>query len=437
MQLASQTAIGPDASDPPSNDGADGTPQPSEADGVVTEDRSGEPAEAPRLWLQRVSLFHYRNYVQASVEVGPGPVVLIGQNGAGKTNFLEALSLLSPGRGLRRAQFSDLSAANSDGAWSVSARVHSVLGPVTIGTGMRSSGLGATGASVGGSGGERAQRIVRIDGDNRVSSGVLAEYVDMVWLTPAMDSLFTGPASDRRRFLDQLVLCFDASHRTTLNRFERAMQQRNRMLSDGVEDTHILSGLEQIMAETGVALAAARSQAIAALRGVIAARRARDPNSPFPWADVGLGGQLETDLATLAAVDVEDRYLETLKAARARDRGAGRALDGPHRSDFLVGHGPKAMAARLSSTGEQKALLLALVLAHAELVRQRRHGLAPIVLLDEVAAHLDASRRQALFAEILDLNAQAWMTGTDPEAFSGLGKRAQFLHVSEGQIAGQ
>ena len=190
-------------------------------------------ASAPknRLWLERVSLFHYRNYDEASIEAGPEPVVLIGQNGAGKTNFLEALSYLSPGRGLRRAHFSDLAAANKDGAWSVSARVHSALGLVNIGTGMR--------AGVQGLAGERSQRIVRIDGDTRVSPGVLAEYVDMVWLTPAMDGLFTGPASERRRFLDRLVLCFAASHRTMLNRFERAMQQRSRLLSDGIDDPHV------------------------------------------------------------------------------------------------------------------------------------------------------------------------------------------------------
>ncbi len=404
------------------------------ARGAVAQDELAHADVGPRFWLEKVSLFHYRNYSEASVEVGPEPVVLLGQNGAGKTNFLEALSLFSPGRGLRRAHSADLAAAHSDGAWSVSGRVHSAIGPVTIGTGMRASGQG--GQEVRGQG-ERAQRIVRIDGDSRGSSGVLSEYLDMIWLTPAMDGLFAGPASERRRFLDQLVLCFDSGHRTTLNRFERAMQQRNRVLSDRVEDPHILTGLEQIMAETGVALAAARSEAVAALRGVIGARRDRDPTSPFPWADVGIGGQLEADLASQAAVDVEDQYLERLKAARARDQAAGRALDGPHRSDLLVGHGPKSMAARLSSTGEQKSLLLGLVLAHAELVRQRRDGLAPVLLLDEVAAHLDRDRRQALFAEIRSLNAQAWMTGTDEAAFSGLGTDMQIRTVADGKLSPQ
>ena len=416
--------LSPQSAQDPNSPGHPETPNVGQP--AVGEDGVTPSSANTRLWLEKVSLFHYRNYVSASIEVGPDPVVLIGQNGAGKTNFLEALSLFSPGRGLRRAHSSDLASAASDGAWSVSGRVHSLVGPVNIGTGMRTGGQGAQG--------ERAQRIVRIDGDSRVSSGVLSEYVDMVWLTPAMDGLFTGPSAERRRFLDQLVLCFDSGHRTTLNRFERAMQQRNRLLADRVEDPHILTGLEQIMAESGVALAAARAEAVAALRGVIEARRTRDPNSPFPWADVGLGGPLEAELATHPAVDVEDHYVETLKAARPRDQAAGRTLEGPHRSDFLVGHGPKTMAARLSSTGEQKALLLGLVLAHAELVRQRRNGLAPILLLDEVAAHLDADRRQALFNEIAALKAQAWMTGTDHEAFSGLGSAAQIRRVSEGEI---
>lgn len=382
-----------------------------------------------RLWFERVTLQNFRNYAGASLEVGPDPVVLLGQNGAGKTNFLEALSLFAPGRGLRRAQFGDLASASptSSGDWTVSARIHSLMGPVTIGTGMRSTRTSAGPT-------ERAQRIVRIDGDHRVSSGVLSEYVDMVWLTPAMDGLFTGPASERRRFLDQLVLCFDSSHRATLGRYERAMQQRNRHLSDGQTDTHFLKGLEQIMAETGVTLAAARRDAVGALAGVIAQRRQRNPSSPFPWSSISVAGALEDDLASSPAVEVEDRFAATLEAMRGRDRAAGRALDGPHRSDLIVSHGPKAMPARVSSTGEQKALLLGLVLAHAELIKAHRQGRAPVLLLDEVAAHLDAHRRGALFGEINQLAAQAWMTGTDPQAFAMLGAETQIRTISDGEI---
>lgn len=388
--------------------------------------RSGDGAHSCQ-WFESVTLTNFRNYRQVSVSAQPQPVALIGDNGAGKTNFLEALSLFAPGRGLRRAPFSDIAAANGDASsWSVATRAHSLMGPVAIGTGLRP---GSTGH-----GGERQQRIVRIDGDSRVSSGILAEYLDLIWLTPAMDGLFTGPASERRRFLDQLVLCFDSGHRTMLNRFERAMQQRNRLLTDRHDDRHVLTGLEQIMAETGVAIAAMRSEAVTALRSVIETRRNQNPSSPFPWSEVSLQGSLEDDLATLPAVDVEDRYLKTLLAARHRDQAAGRALDGPHRSDLVVGHGPKSVPARLSSTGEQKALLIGLVLAHAELVRQRRQGLAPVLLLDEIAAHLDTRRRAALFAEIDQLSAQAWMTGTDRTAFSDVGKKAQILHVEDGQI---
>jgi DNA replication and repair protein RecF len=256
----------------------------------------------------------------------------------------------------------------------------------------------------------------------------------MVWLTPAMDGLFTGPASERRRFLDRLILCFDPGHRTRAGHFERAMRQRNRLLQDGVRDNARFEGLEIVMAETGVALAAARAEAVAALAATIAAREAREPRSPFPSSRIGLEGWLDQELAVGAAIDVEDAYRKALKAGRERDRAAGRALEGPHRTDLTVVHGPKAMPAKVCSSGEQKALLIGLVLAHAELVAQRRHGAAPILLLDEIAAHLDGLRRGALCAEILHLSAQAWMTGTDRQAFAALEGEALFLGVDEGRI---
>jgi DNA replication and repair protein RecF len=256
----------------------------------------------------------------------------------------------------------------------------------------------------------------------------------MVWLTPAMDGLFTGPGSDRRRFLDRLILCFDPAHARLAGRFERAMQSRNRLLADGVRDRAQFEGFETVMAEAGTAIAAARAEAVAALARVIADRRARDPSSPFPWAEVALEGTLEAALASQPALDVEDAYRAALARHRERDRAAGRTLEGPHRSDLVVGHGPKGMPARLSSTGEQKALLLGLVLAHAELVAARQEGAAPILLLDEVTAHLDAARRAALFDEILRLRAQAWLTGTDAAAFSALLGRASFWRVEEGLV---
>lgn len=395
-------------------------------------DKDGEAllrARTPtqRLWIERVQLTNFRNYQSAIVEVGAEPVVLVGANGAGKTNFLEAISLLAPGQGLRRAPFCDLGLASGDGNWSVAGRVHTALGTIDIGTGMTGAG--------GGEGG-RQGRFVRIDGEAHSGSGALADYVEMVWLTPAMDGLFTGPAGERRRFLDRLILCFDAGYRTRVGRFERAMQSRNKLLSDGVRENALIEGFELAMAENGVAVAAQRAETVASLAQVIGRRRDRDPQSLFPWAELALEGMLESLLADHPAVEVEDRYMRELRSVRERDRAAGRALSGPHRSDLVVGHGPKSMPARLSSTGEQKALLFGVVLAHAELVAERQSGLAPILLLDEVTAHFDAHRRAALFAEILRLGAQAWMTGTDAAAFEALRGRAQFRLVSQGGVEG-
>lgn len=380
-------------------------------------------SEHARLWVERIALTGFRNYATANITPGPEPIILVGANGAGKTNLLEAVSLLAPGQGLRGAAFADLARAGTAG-WSVAAKVHTALGSIDIGTGIQP----APGAS------ERAGRIVRVDGETRSGSGILADYVEMVWVTPAMDGLFTGPASERRRFLDRLILCFDPSYRTRAGRFDRAMASRNRLLADGAGGNAQLEGFEIVMAETGVAIAAARAEAVAAIAAVIAARRAREPDSLFPWSAIALEGALERDLATRPAVDVEDAYLRVLRQTRDRDRAAGRTLDGPHRSDLVVGHGPKAMPARLCSTGEQKALLLGLVLAHAQLVAERRDGLAPILLLDEISAHLDEARRAALFAEILSLGAQAWMTGTDAGSFAALSEKARFFEVENGVL---
>lgn len=391
-------------------------------DATAASDGARLSAPVQRLWIERVQLTNFRSYAAATVEATAEPVVLVGPNGAGKTNFLEAISLLAPGQGLRRAPFPELTMANAAGGWSVAGRVHTALGAIDIGTGLVANG----------GQGDRAGRIVRIDGEPQSGSGALADYVEMVWLTPAMDGLFTGPAGERRRFLDRLILCFDPGYRTRVGRFERAMQSRNKLLADGVRDNALIEGFEIAMAETGVAVAAQRAEAVASLAAVIEARRLRDPNSPFPWASLALEGNLETLLADRPAVEVEDHYQRELRVARERDRAAGRALSGPHRSDLVVGHGPKAMPARLSSTGEQKALLFGIVLAHAELVAERQSGLAPILLLDEVTAHFDTDRRAALFAEILRLGAQAWMTGTDREAFAALSGKAQFRAVEGG-----
>jgi DNA replication and repair protein RecF len=333
--------------------------------------------------------------------------------------------LLTSGQGLRRAPYSELARVGSPG-WAVAARLHTPLGPVDIGTGTGLSGEGDAGG--------RGGRIVRIDGETQAGSGALGDHTEVLWLTPAMDGLFTGAASERRRFLDRLIACLDPSYRSLLGQFERAMQQRNRLLADEVRDGARFAGFERIMAEAGVAVAAARAVAVAELAAAIAARRDATSDSPFPWADLVLVGVLEQGLASRPAIDVEDGYCRLLAGGRERDRAAGRTLEGPHRSDLIVGHGPKAMPAKVCSTGEQKALLIGLVLAQCDLVRQRRDGLAPLLLLDEIAAHLDPVRRAALFQEIIALGSQTWMSGTDPEPFAALGQRAQFHRVDEGRI---
>ena len=384
------------------------------------------------LWVERLSLTNFRNYKSGSVAVKPGPVVLLGSNGSGKTNLLEAVSLLAPGQGLRRASYPDLAYQDGQGVgtgdWAVAAQLHTNNSVVQVGTGLQSAQSGADKP--------RPGRLVRIDGETQRGSGVLAELVEMVWLTPMSDGLFTGPASERRRFLDRLVLCFDPRFRSRAGQFERAMRQRNRLLDQGVTRDAQFQGLETVMADMGVAIAAARVEIVAALAQEMQARRQREgEHAMFPWADVKLDGTLEIALHDNPALDVEDLYLADLKRYRERDRAAGRALLGPHRSDLVVMHGPKQMPAKLCSTGEQKALLVGIVLAHAVLSAGRRSGIPPILLLDEIAAHFDADRRRSLFEELLRIGGQCWMTGTDRSDFLALEERATFVHITNGQLS--
>ena len=382
------------------------------------------PAEIDRgsgnpLRLVRLSLANFRNYTQATLSLEPRSVVLTGHNGSGKTNILEAISMLAPGRGLRGAPFTELARLQGDGGWAVSARLWRHGAEIALGTGQQAS----TGSASPG-------RIVKIDGEQTGGSGALGEYLQILWLIPAMDGMFTGPASERRRFLDRMVASFDGAHRTRLNAFDRAMRQRNRLLEMGDRSDRYFSAIESQMAETGTAIAAARIETADRLAGV--ATEAVD--GAFPNAVLALEGTLEAALRDMPAVDVEDDYARLLAAGRERDRAAGRTLTGPHRADLRVVHGPKDMPAGFCSTGEQKALLIGLVLAHAKAVKEARAGLAPLLLLDEIAAHLDEPRRAALFAEIERLGAQAWMTGTDSEVFLSLQEKAEFLNVAEGAI---
>jgi DNA replication and repair protein RecF len=390
-------------------------------------------ARAQPVWVERLRLTNFRSYAELTLSVGAGPVVLVGANGAGKTNLLEALSLLVPGQGLRRTPYGEL-ARNGADSWAVAARVHGPAGAVDIGTGLSPSAKGTGGADTALAEGARAGRRVRINGADGTALGARAELGEMVWLTPAMDGLFSGPAAERRRFLDRLIGCLDPGYRALAARFTRAMQHRNRLLAQEVREPARFAAFERVMAEAGVAVAAARCAALAELAAAVALARDSALGTVFPWAELSLVGALETALAQRPAVEVEDVYAAALAKGRERDRAAHRTLEGPHRSDLRVAHGPKRLPAASCSTGEQKALLIGVILAHADLLARRARA-APILLLDEVAAHLDAARRAMLFSEVLSLGSQAWMSGSDQQAFSALWGRAQMLRVEEGRIA--
>jgi DNA replication and repair protein RecF len=374
-----------------------------------------------RVWIERLTLTDFRNYARAAVQLDARPVVLTGENGSGKTNLLEAVSLLSAGQGLRGRSFGEIARKTGGESWSVAARVWSAEGLTEIATGLDPAAGGAG-------------RIVRIAGKAQSGSGALADHVPVVWLTPAFDGLFTGPAAERRRFLDRLILALNPASRSAQGRFERAMRQRNRALEQGDTGSALLDGIERQMAEAAVSIAAARVEGVARLGDAIMRHAVAD--SPFPFALLALDGRVEEDVAQRPAVDVEDAYAQALRMGRRRDQAAGRTLEGPHRSDFLVTHGPKCEVAKLCSSGEQKALLLGLVLAQTRPVTASR-SLAPLLLLDEIAAHLDERRRVALFGEIERMNVQVWMSGTDPELFAPMRQLAQFHSVNQGIISAE
>ncbi len=374
--------------------------------------------------VRRLVLSDFRSYPALDVRFGGRLVVLTGDNGAGKTNLLEALSMLTPGRGLRRAEAGEIARIGGTGGWAVSVGLDEEVGGPTrqLGTGLDAPDpAGVT------------QRRCRIDRAVVPSAKAFADHLRIVWLTPAMDALFAGPASERRRFLDRIVLTLDADHATRVNALDRAMRNRNRILDEGRGgrlDQAWVEAAEREVAGLGVAVAAARVDAVARLRGLIAATR--DDASPFPWAEMTLTGVVEDLLGLYPALDVEDRYRAILRQERGRDAAAGRTTVGPHLSDLAVRHGPKGIEAAQASTGEQKALVVGLVLAQARLVAAMS-GIAPLVLLDEIAAHFDPRRRQALFEALDDLGGQVFMTGADPAAFAEAPGAERFT-VAAGQV---
>lgn len=370
--------------------------------------------------IAALALTDFRNYSTLSLTLGNQHIVLTGPNGSGKTNLLESISCFSPGRGLRRSSLEEMARESGPGTWAVTVKLSIDEDISTIGTGLLM-----------GNAGEKARKT-RIDGTTEKSAEAFLDYVVILWLTPAMDGLFTGSGSDRRKFVDRFCLALNPRHGTRVNAFEKAMRNRNRMLEDGVKDASWLDAIEAQLADHGVAVAASRREIVSLLRGAIEEMYAEV--SAFPKAGMVLEGLLEQDLEIFAAVDVEDRYRDRLRENRTKDKAAGRTLEGPHRTELHVRHVIKDMPASKCSTGEQKALLLGLVLAHARLVAGLT-GQPPIMLLDEIAAHLDRTRREALFEVLNTLGCQAWLTGTDKEVFEKLGDRALYLSVDEGVVS--
>lgn len=374
-----------------------------------------------RLYLTRLSLIDFRNHAALDLTLDARPVCLFGPNGAGKTNILEALTMLAPGRGLRSATLPELA---RDGdvermqPWAVWARVLRDGEESTIGIGTERTPEGGV------------KRVARRDGAPATAND-LAEAARMTWLTPAMDRLFSGPAGDRRKFFDRLTLARAPEHGHAAAAYERALRERQRLLNDRVGDDAWLAALERELAAHGAAIAAARVETLHHLQDAIDAR----PDGAFPKAALALEGELEAQFeAGAKSADVEEGFARTLRDMRGRDTGAGRALDGPHRSDLKARHAAKNMAAEQCSTGEQKALLVGLVLAQARALAIDAGAGPALILIDEAAAHLDAVRRAALYDELLANPGQAWLTGTDENLFEAFADRAQRFEVRDGKV---
>jgi len=384
---------------------------------------TGKVQNSGHVFVSKLTLTDFRCYGRAQIKprCDHPLVVLTGPNGAGKTNVLEAISYLAPGRGLRRASLAEVARQQGSGTWAVAATVDLDGEPVKAGTGIEQPAEDAN-----------AKRLVKLDGYLATNSNVFGERWSVGWLTPQMDRLFIeGPAS-RRRFLDRMVLGLFPDHSRQVGAYERVMRDRNRLLSEKgfSADKVWLGALEAKMAEHGVAVAVARLE----FAGQLAGQLTEADESPFPKADLAIDGWLEGLLAEGSApVEVEILFRERLAKCRALDGSKGRAGNGVHKTDLVVIHAAKGMRADLCSTGEQKALLVALVLANAKLQTALK-GQAPLMLMDEMAAHLDADRRVALFEALSSLGSQCWLTGTDSSLFEELSGRAEFFNVSDGTI---
>jgi DNA replication and repair protein RecF len=369
--------------------------------------------------ILKLTLNNFRNYHAASLETGAKTIVLVGPNGAGKTNLIEAISFFAPGRGLRRANLDEVAFGEGDGSWAAAAEIEGALGLATLGTGIeRPLEDGAT-----------ILRKCRIDREPVGSAAAFADHLRVVWLVPAMDTLFVGAPSERRRFLDRLALAVDAEHGSRVNALERSLRSRNRLLEEARPDTHWLDAVEHETAELAVAVAGQRVETVSRLDGVLASRK----GSAFPPAEIALDGWMEKLIPEHPAIEIEERYRAVLRDNRARDAAAGRTSDGPHLTDLKVTYAHKGIAAADASTGEQKALLIGLVLAHGRLIAEMT-GFAPILLLDEIVAHLDPTRRAALHVELAQLGGQVWMTGADPALFAEVGDDVMIINVASGRL---
>lgn len=374
---------------------------------------SSKPSQ---LSIQKVSLTSFRNYDALRLASDNSPVILTGANGSGKTNLLEAISLLVPGRGLRKSALVDLQNLTTQTPWGVAVELNTGYGSLHIGTGGDPQLCN-----------EKERRLVHIDGRNIRNHSVLADHIAMAWVTPDMDGILADSSSARRKLLDRLAYSFDPSHNVRISRYEKAMRERSRLLREGMSDAAWLKALEDDMAQSGVAIAATRRHMLRQLNEAI-----NETSSAFPRADLALRGTVEESLETLPALLVEDALRHALANSRKDDERTGTCAVGPHRTDLHVTHRTKMCPAYLCSTGEQKSLLIAIMIAYVRTLTKARN-IAPLFLLDDIVAHLDDIRRDALFDEIRNLGVQAWLTGTDISPFSSFLPHAQHYIINQGQ----